>query len=291
MASSDTSPNQSSGGGGSQRKSVKISKEIDLILCDYVERNAALWNPEDKNYHKSDKREELFEALAQSVNIPGSNLKERWGAIRHTFTKNVRKVEFSRQSTGEPIYRPSWPLFEKCLFLYEVVRRNLNKIKGNRSWMEQTNTMHSGYLISTPKYEPDLNIKYETDNEPCSSSLQLNTPEDSSSSYIPMTTCRDDDDLDMDQPPARKRRITRDDSTDNIQFLHPSDVMSNMTMDAGDDCDMFGRLVVTKLKKMTEQDAADAQIEILQVLKKFIKTNNNTTVQQQLQLTPQQTLL
>lgn len=63
----DTSPQH-----GSQRKTVKISKEIDLILCDYVERNAALWNPEDKNYHKSDKREELFEALAQSVNIPGT---------------------------------------------------------------------------------------------------------------------------------------------------------------------------------------------------------------------------
>lgn len=62
----DTSPQNST-----QRKTVKISKEIDLILCDYVERNTALWNPEDKHYHKSDKREELFEALAQSVNIPG----------------------------------------------------------------------------------------------------------------------------------------------------------------------------------------------------------------------------
>lgn len=56
-----------------QRKTVKISKEIDLILCDYVERNPPLWNPEDKSYHKSDKREELFEQLAQSVNIPGKN--------------------------------------------------------------------------------------------------------------------------------------------------------------------------------------------------------------------------
>lgn len=151
--------------------------------------------------------------------------------------------------------------------------------------------MHSGYLMSTPKYEPELSIKYEADNEPCSSSLQLNTPEDSSSSYIPMTTCRDDDELDNDPPHTRKRRITRDDSTDNIQFLHPSDVMGAMTMDAGDDCDMFGRLIVTKLKKMSEQDAADAQIEILQVLKKFIKSNNNnSTIQSQSQqpLTPQQ---
>lgn len=153
--------------------------------------------------------------------------------------------------------------------------------------------MHSGYLMPTPKFESELNIKYEADTEPCSSSLQLNTPEDSSSSYIPMTTCRDDEELDNEQPYSRKRRITRDDSTDNIQFLHPSDVMGAMTMDAGDDCDMFGRLIVTKLKKMTEQDAADAQIEILQVLKKFIKCNNNTTVQSQTQqsqqpFTPQQ---
>lgn len=257
------------------RKTVKISKEIDLILCDFVERHPALWNPQDKNYHKSDKREELFNELSYSVKLPGSNLKERWGAIRHTFTKNVRKVEFSRQGpNNEPLYKPSWPLFEKCLFLYEIVKRNLNKIKGNKIWFEANNSMQHSYLMDS-SFNDDLNIKIE-DSEPCSSSLQINTPEDSSSSYIPMTTSYDDEEM---QQPPRKRRA-REDSADNIQFLHPSDVMGNMTIDlTQDDCDTFGRLVVTKLKRMSESDFADAQIEILQVLKKYVsKTNNNNNI-------------
>lgn len=53
------------------RRSVKVSKEIDFILCDFVERNPPLWNPEDKNYHKSEKREELFQSLSEAVKIPG----------------------------------------------------------------------------------------------------------------------------------------------------------------------------------------------------------------------------
>lgn len=99
--------------------------------------------------------------------------------------------------------------------------------------------------------------------------LQLNTPEDTSSSYMRMTPSQDDEES---KTFPRRIKRTREDSTDNIQFLHPSDVMSNMTIDTTqDECDTFGRLVIAKLKRMNECDAAEAQIEILQIMKKYLK--------------------
>lgn len=86
----------------------------------------------------------------------------------------------------------------------------------------------------------------------------------------------DDDDMDgMDEPPCKRR--AREDSTDNVQFLHPSDVIGNMAMDGPiDESETFGRLVIAKLKKLNDGDAADAQIEILQVLKKYLKPSTIT---------------
>lgn len=97
-------------------------------------------------------------------------MKERWGAIRHTFTKNVRKVETSRREsvTGEPLYKPSWPLFEKLIFLYEVVRRNLNKVKVNQHWNDETNLSHNLSLMeSTFHTEFDIKVEVRVNQSIC----------------------------------------------------------------------------------------------------------------------------
>lgn len=276
------------------RKSYQTSKDIDGVICDFVQNHPTIWDTKDPLFYQAARKDQLFMELSQQLNMDHMILKERWYNIRHTFANNLKRVETSKLIARHPseIYQPTWPLYSQLEFLTDAVMVRLNKnqsiktkfaqnmIKRSRAKMEMEDnimnfnspgTSNEWIKIEDVRSENCINeTKFNKSYELQNSSEQWEDPQDLLEA---VTSYNEPDSNHQTYNSAGGFKFDMSmNSTSQSPMNDVPEIKPSIPKEAEDDeCTAFGRVVAARLFKLEENNRLLAEVEILQVLIKYLE--------------------
>lgn len=275
------------------RKSYQTSKDIDGVICDFVQNHPTIWDTKDPLFYQAARKDQLFMELSQQLNMDHMILKERWYNIRHTFANNLKRVETSKLIArhASEIYQPTWPLYSQLEFLTDAVMVRLNKnqsiktkfaqnmIKRSRAKMEMEDNLMNFNSPGTSnewiKIEDVRTVNLLNNN---SKILKLNKLQDSSEQWedpqdlLEAVTSYNEPDSNQAYNPSTSSFKFDLTSTSQSPIPEVPDIKPIVPKEAEDEeCSAFGRVVAARLFKLEENNRLLAEVEILQVLIKYLE--------------------
>lgn len=275
------------------RKSYQTSKDIDGVICDFVQNHPTIWDTKDPLFYQAARKDQLFMELSQQLNMDHMILKERWYNIRHTFANNLKRVETSKLIArhASEIYQPTWPLYSQLEFLTDAVMVRLNKnqsiktkfaqnmIKRSRAKMEMEDNLMNFNSPGTSnewiKIEDVRTVNLLNKN---SKILKLNKLQDSSEQWedpqdlLEAVTSYNEPDSNQQYNPSTSSFKFDLTSTSQSPMPEVPDIKPIIPKEAEDEeCSAFGRVVAARLFKLEENNRLLAEVEILQVLIKYLE--------------------
>lgn len=275
------------------RKSYQTSKDIDGVICDFVQNHPTIWDTKDPLFYQAARKDQLFMELSQQINMDHMILKERWYNIRHTFANNLKRVETSKLIARHQseIYQPTWPLYSQLEFLTDAVMVRLNKNQSIKTKFAQN-------MIKRSRAKMEMEDNIMNFNSPGTSNEWIKIEDVRSFSNVNTTYSKlknilklQDSNEQWEDPQDLLEAVTSYNEPDSNQQYNPSQSFKfDMTSEShspmpeapevkpiiskepeDEECSAFGRVVAARLYKLEENNRLLAEVEILQVLIKYLE--------------------
>ncbi|XP_017467326.1 PREDICTED: transcription factor Adf-1-like [Rhagoletis zephyria] len=90
--------------------------DINEILIEQIKQNDCLFNLSHREYKNVHKKMEIWESVAQSLNLSADACRKRWKGLRDTYKKRKRS-ELLASGSGAPNPVKRWKYMEMLSFL------------------------------------------------------------------------------------------------------------------------------------------------------------------------------
>uniref|UniRef100_A0A0A9W1X7 Serine/threonine-protein kinase atg1 n=1 Tax=Lygus hesperus TaxID=30085 RepID=A0A0A9W1X7_LYGHE len=217
--------------------SNRWSHQLQLDFLEAYQSEPVIWDPKHGEHKDRRKINDAWGRIEALIGKPIKELKTKRDSLMATYRSYSRKVAASAKSgaSGEDIYKPVW-------FAYELMDQFLGTV------------YNCGPTVNTKKRRSNLeNVQGEEDPPSNSEGLTQEEPGGLISGSRRTIRRRSDP---PEQHDAAKQMRTAFDTLNKVLEIK---------RDTEDECDLFGKLIAKKLKKMPEHEREDVMFEIERV--------------------------
>ncbi|XP_045491091.1 uncharacterized protein LOC123690974 [Colias croceus] len=218
---------------------IQWSQEQTMLFLETLQAEPFIWDPSEKSHKDKKKVNDAWVRIRDVFEIPVEELKKKKDSLFATYRGYYRKIEASLKSGAgaDDVYRPVWFAFEfmnSFLGCVYKCKQTITTDHGTDSIEEETTNASEDVPIASP-----------TPKEP--------------------------------EPRKNKHTIRRRDNPPELQvasrqmteaFNNLNKVINNPSKDDDDECDVFGKLIAKKLKRLPEHERDNIMFDIHALFRK-----------------------